>query len=385
MKLFKLESDTKKILLIFLSWRLFLIIISILAIKFIPLNFTDRFLGGGPIIFKLSPHLFSWVNFDGEHYLSLSLYGYKNLEQAFFPVFPLLISFFSSPFSKTLLSGIISHTIIGLIISNIAFLLSLYYLFKLIKIDYSRKIAFSTVFFIVCFPTAFYFGAFYNESLFLLLTVLAFLKAREGRWIQASLFGIVASATRVFGILLLPVLLIEAYQSRTKFSKFFWVLFIPMGLLSYMIYQYVTVGDALAFYHLQTIIGSQHQEGIILLPQVYFRYIKILLSFDRSNPMFQTICLEFLTGIVFFILPIIGYLKKLRLSYLIYAFFGFLIPTIQGSFSSTPRYVIVLFPSFLVLALIFNKFAKFKILMLSLFIILLIVETSLFLRGYWVA
>lgn len=385
MRLLKLSDEIKKILLIFLSWKLLLIIVSVFAINFIPLNFTDRFLGGGPIIFKTSPHLFSWANFDGEHYLSISLYGYKSLEQAFFPVFPILISILAYPFSQAFLSGVLAHTIVGLLIANTAFLLALFYLFELVRIDYTKKIAFYTIFFMILFPTSFFFGSLYNESLFLLFVVLAFLNARKGNWLAAGLFGAVASATRVFGVLLLPALFIEAYQSRAKLSKYFWILLIPVGLICYMVYQYISVGDAFAFYHLQTIVGSQHQEGIVLLPQVYFRYLKILLSFDILNPIFQTVCLEFLTGIAFFILPIIGYFKKIRLSYLIYAFFGFLIPTIQGSFSSTPRYVIVLFPSFLVISLIFSKFKLLKILLLIISAFLLIIEATFFLRGYFVA
>ncbi len=384
-KLIKLNSDILKIVLIFTSWKVILLLTLFLSINFIPLAFTDRFLGGGPIVFKVSPYLFSWANFDGEHYLSLSLYGYKSLEQAFFPIFPLLISVFAKPFSQTVLTSIISHTIIGLIISNASFLIGLVYLFKLIKIDYQKKIAFLTILFLIFFPTSFFFGSLYNESLFFLLSVLTFLKARQGHWLQASLFGAAASATRAFGILLLPALLIEAFVIKENWRKFFWVFLIPFGLIFYMIYQYMSVGDAFAFYHLQTIIGAQHQQGFIFLPQVYFRYIKILLTFDGSNPFYQTIILEFASGILFFVLPLVGFFKKVRISYLFYALLGFLIPTIQGSFSSTPRYVIVLFPSFLVLALMTEKIKRLRYLLLLIFIILLIIETSLFLRGYWVA
>ena len=107
--------------------------------------------------------------------------------------------------------------------------------------------------------------------------------------------------------------------------------------------------------------------------------------FDKSNALYQTIILEFITGLLFLILPVLGFLKKVRFSYLFYSFLGFLVPTIQGSFSSTPRYVIVLFPSFLILAVITDKFRVIKYLLLIVFVILLIIETALFLRGYWVA
>lgn len=384
-KLLKFSRDTLNIILMFISWRVILLLISIFSINFIPLAFTDRFLGGGPIFFKINPYLFSWANFDGEHYLSIAIFGYKNLEQAFFPMYPLLISIFAKPFSTELLSSLINSTIVGLIISNISFLLSLLLLFNLLRIDYSRKIVYLTLTFILVFPTSFYFGAVYNESLFLLLCVLSFLNARKGRWFWAAFFGFLSSTTRIFGLLIFPALLIEAYQQRANLSKVVWIFLIPSGLGLYMLYQYFTVGDALAFYHLQKLVGEQHQSELTLLPQVYYRYVKMLLTTDKFNPIYQTVLLEFIVGITFFGLPLYGYLKKVRLSYILYALMGFLLPSVQGSFSSVPRYVIVFFPSFLILALIVDKFRIIKCLLLIIFIIFLIIETSLFLRGYWVA
>lgn len=385
-KWLKISIETFRIILLFISWKALLLLVLFVSIKYIPLAFQDRFLGGGPLLFQISPELFSWANFDGEHYLSIATYGYKGLEQAFFPIFPLLISFLAKPFSPDLLSSLINYTIVGLIISNLSFLLAMLYLFELITIDYSKKIAFLTLVMIICFPTSFYFGSLYNESLFLLLSVLTFLNARKGKWFLAAIFGLIASGTRVFGILLLPAILIEAYRSKEKFSKIFWVFLIPLGFIIYMWYQYITVGDPLAFYHLQKNVGEQHQTGIILPPQVFYRYTKMLLSFEGFKPIYQTIILEFFVGIIFLILPIYGYFKKIRFSYIFYSLLGFLLPSIQGSFSSLPRYVLILFPSFLILSIWFDKMPrKIKVILLLCLIALLVIEAALFFRVYWVA
>ncbi len=385
-KVIDLKSDAFKILYLFLLWKILLIATLLYAIKFVPLGHTDRFLGGGPLIFPLVPELLSWANFDGEHYLAISIFGYKALEQAFFPVYPLLISFFAKPFYSNSFFTLVNSTIAGLLISNISFFLSLLILYKLILLDFSKKTALVTIIMLLIFPTSFYFGALYNESVFLLVSSSAFYLARKKRWVLGSIFGIVASATRAFGILLLPVFLIEAYLQKEKMKNYFWIFLIPLGLVLYMYYQYLTIGDPLAFYNLQSLVGEQHQSGVVLLPQVYFRYIKILLTLDIKNILYQTILLEFLVGIIFFLLPIIGFFKKVRISYLFYGLSAFLLPTIQGSFSSLPRYVIVIFPSFLILALIFSKqSAVYKLLWMILFITGLFIESMLFFRGYWVA
>jgi len=381
-----IRSSVFIILLIFLLWRSLLIIATLLSVKFIPLQYHDRFLGGGPINYQILPQLFSWANFDGEHYLSIAIFGYKSLEQAFFPIFPFLISFFAKLLSPDFLSLLINSTIIGILISNIAFLFSLIFLWELIRIDFPKRIALLTIITLILFPTSFYFGALYNESLFLLLSIISFLSARKGKWFIAGVAGMIASATRVFGFLLLPALIIEAYQQKISPSKVLWILLIPLGLGVYMWYLYLTVGDPLAFYHFQKLVGEQHQQGIILLPQVYFRYFKMILSVDKFSSLYQTIWLELIVGLLFFILPFYGYFKKIRLSYLFYALAGFLLPSIQGSFSSLPRYVIVFFPAFLSLALLINNLPKFfRLTYLLISTLFLIVETALFLRGYWVA
>ncbi len=374
-------SDLKIIFGLFLLWKITLFFILIFSLNFV--NLAGRnFLGGGFENYISNPWLFAWANFDGEHYLSIAQIGYRGLEQAFFPVYPILLNVLTKPFDNSSTS-VVS---IGLLISNFSFLFSLIILYKLIILDFPKKIAYLTIICLLIFPTSFYFGVVYSESLFLLLSLLSFYAARKNKWFWASFFGIIASVTRIFGVLLLPALFLEAWQQKKSFRKYFWIFAIPLGLFAYMYYQWITVGDPLAFYHLQKIVGPQHESGITPLPQVYFRYIKMLLTTEISNPIYQTIILEFFVGVAFFLLPIYGYFKKIRLSYLFFALIGFLLPTIQGSFSSVPRYIIVFFPSFLSLAVFVKSLPLFvRVIVLVLFYVWLMFETAHFFRGYWVA
>lgn len=390
----RLRAEFKKIVFLFLGWRLLLILVAILAVNFVPLGATDRFLGGGPDNYQLAPAFFSWANFDGEHYLSISIFGYKDLEQAFFPVYPKLINIITGKIAATFplvsiynyLTIIFTSTFVGLIISNLFFLLSLILLFDLINLDYPERISFLTIIMLLFFPTSFYFGSLYSESIFLFLLIATFYSARKRRWWLAGVLGALASATRIFGILLIPALIIEIWQQKEDRKKLFWLLLVPAGFLSYMFYQWQSVGDPLAFYNLQKIVGEQHQSGIILFPHVIFRYLKMIYIIDINNPIYQTIILEFISGISFLFLHIYGYFKKIRLSYLFFSFFAFVLPTVQGSFSSLPRYVLILFPSFLAFAIVVDKVPKLvRVIIFLMLGFLLILETALFLRGYWVA
>lgn len=369
----------------FLIWRFGILAVLLFCLTFIPLQSTDKFLGGGVINYHRLPEIFAQANFDGEHFLSITAFGYSDREQAFFPLYPLVVHLVASPFKVNIYSSLLSSVIVGVVISSVCFLAALLILSQLLKLDYSNKTISWTLILLLVFPTSFFFGIFYSESLFFLLLLLSFYFARRERWVISGVFGMLASSTRVFGILLLPALMIEACQQGKRWRDVWGLLLIPLGLLGYMIYQWQTSGDPLAFYHLQGTIGEQRQLGLVPYPQVLFRYIRMLTTVSMENPIYQTVLLEFLVGVVFLLLPIVGFFKKVRWSYLFFALFGLLLSPFQGSLSSVPRYVIVLFPSFVILAMLVSSWTKFaKVSLVITLSILLIVEASLFFRGFWI-
>lgn len=365
----------------FLIWKAVLVIILSFSYEAIPLYSLDL-LGGGYAKYLIHYYVLPWANFDGEHFLSIAMNGYNQYQQAFFPLFPKLISLGLIAFGNNILIGALT----GLIISTIAFFAALIFLYKLLKLDYSSNFSVSVIAVLLLYPASFYFNAVYTESLFLFLIVASFYSFRTKHFLWASIFGLLASTTRVFGVLLFVSFLIEIFIYKYPVKRTIWILLIPAGLLGYMVYLYYSVGDPLAFYNLQLIVGEQHQRGVVLFPQVVFRYIKIILGNESLNPLFTTILFELAVGVGFILLPIIGYFKKIRISYLFFAFMAYLLPTIQGSFSSLPRYVLILFPSFIVLTMMIKVLPvslRFALGFLSL--ILLIIETTFFLRGYWVS
>jgi len=94
--------------------------------------------------------------------------------------------------------------------------------------------------------------------------------------------------------------------------------------------------------------------------------------------------LEFLAGALFLGLILYG-LNKLRLSYIVYTALSFFLPTFTGTFSSMPRYVLVLFPLFALLATLLEKAPRvvFKS-YLAVSAILAAITIALFTRGYFI-
>lgn len=378
----------KQIFKYVLIWRVFLTFVSWVGIKLLP--FKDSFPYREELLVPYgSPLFYTWANFDGVHYLGIAKNGYfAQFTQAFFPLYPTLIRFFDLLVNNLLLSG--------LILSHVFLVLGLNYLSELVRLDYGKKVAQKVVILLLVFPTSFFFGSLYTESLFLLLIVGSFYAYRVNNYKEAILLSAFASATRIIGVFMLPSLLHEHYLLKKNklgtdlkhklrtYLSFLSVGFSASGLVAYMTYLHRIHGDALYFLSAQPAFGAERSsDKIILLYQVIYRYVRMILSVDPYSLLFYTVNLEFWSSIIALILLCVAVYQKMRPSYLIFSFGAYFLPTLTGTFSSMPRYVLLLFPIFIVMAQIRNKWMFRTVLVI--FTILLIVNTILFTRGYWVA
>lgn len=377
----------KNLIRIFIAWRLLLFIVIYFVFFLFP--YRDDYAYTNiwkftPLYFPASsPLLFPWANFDGVHYLSIAASGYSN-DLGFFPLFPVLIKLWSmllgakNPFD---LGFILS----GLIIANACFITALVFFRKLIKLDFPEKIATESMLYLLLFPTSFFFAAIYTESIFLLLTVLSFYFARGKKWGRASIFAILLSSSRVVGIAILPALLYEFYiEEKTFFSKkIIPILLTPFGLLSYVFYNYFQFGDPFLFIKAhENINPTRSVDHPILFPQTLFRYLKIITT-TYGNYEWWIALLELASFLIACAFLFIAWKKKVRISYLIFSVFAFLVPISSGTFSGLPRYILILFPMFIGLALTKNKVAK--IIYIGVSLIILVLLLTAFSKGYFVA
>ncbi len=383
----------RKILYYFIAWRILLQIILLLSISILPLQLN--FLGGGLTEYLKKPYLWAWANFDGEHYISLARDGYKALTYFYFPYYPDSIRAFARLYENTFYNYLIS----GILISHVSLILGLIGFYKLITIDYKEKIANDVLILLLLFPTSFFFAGVFTESLFFALIVWSFYYARKKNWILAGILGALSTATRITGLALFPALIVESliHGKKLNISQIIGILLTPLGMIFYMIFLKIETGDYLAFFHnLETVYGPQRSSHLVLFPQVMFRYIyRIIpnLNYDYTPIVFTTF-LELGSAILFALILFIGLTAgwtkfkdyKLRLSYSTYFLFGYLIPTFSGSFSSFPRYVLILFPAYILAGVFMNKINYvYKIIIYLLLVLGLSVSSSLFFRGYWLS
>lgn len=355
----------------FIVWRLGLNLFAYIALQTI---YLKRDFVGSPL----------WANFDGVHYLAIAEGGYHQYQHAFFPLFPLLIRALEPAIGA-------NYSKSGLLIVHGAFILSIFLFWKLVTLDFSSSIGRWAVVFLLVFPTSFFFASIYTESLFFLFAVSSFFAARRKRWFWASVLGAFAAATKFVGLALLPALIWEWWEQnklkmkkeKLKIGDFWWLFLIPLPLIGYMIYLYFSVGDPLAFIHAQPAFGANRSGGeLIFLPQVLFRYLKIFatvswVEYDMRIAFLEFFLFSFVLGLL-----VLSW-KTMRKSYLIFSLLLILIPTLTGTLSSMPRYVLVIFPLYTILATLQNNFLKLSLCFS--FLLLLAILTMLFIQGYFVA
>ncbi len=373
------DKITKFVIKSFLAWQVSIIVVTGISGRFLTLR--ESYLGGGTQAYVSNPLLYSRGNFDGIHYVSIAKNGYGYAQQAFFPLYPKLISVISAYVPDSYL--------VGVLISTLSFFLGSIVLIRLLNLDYSldkSKLVFGLI---LLFPVSYYFGSVYTEGLFFLLVVCSFYAARHDNWLMAGLLGGVASFTRLAGVFLVPALLVVLYicqkhQFRSSLKKLLCLLLVPLGLLLFVNYLDKTTGDPFAFFHAQKLFGQDRSEKIVLIYQVIWRYVKMVFTVNKSDPLYFTIILEFLIGVVFLISSVVG-LFKYRISYSLFSFLTFITPTLTGSFNSIPRYCLVLFPSFLLFADFLSVRPGMRKTVYLLSIALGVVSIALFSRGYWIS
>lgn len=299
----------------------------------------------------------SWNIWDSPHYLSIAEKGYQTIGEerfyiAFLPLLPTLID--------------LIHTITGLdflysgyLLSSFAAIATSILLYKLVRLDGDKQNAFYSTLFLLIFPTSFFLFIPYTESTFLFLAISSFLLLRKGYFWLALIMAALASATRITGLALIPALLVEVYLLRKTYPitrvRVAASLIIPsIGFIVYLILNQAVYGNFLQF----ALVQKQNWHTFFSFPLGGLPG-----SFDslkwRTGTELYTVgyaqLIAFFAGVI--ALP---FIYKARLSYGVYATLALLIPYFQSFWLSMPRYLLVIFPLFIVLSQLLKRFTLIR-------------------------
>ena len=365
----RFNQTVREVLLDFVATRAVIIVIAEMAAVIIGQRAGEHVQESSNLLLNV------WGRWDAVHYLDIATHGYSGTDMAFFPLFPLLIRILGR------LVG--NHLVAGILISNASFFFGLLFLYKLLEHEYDRSVARRAIFYVSIFPSAFFFSAVYTESLFFMLTVASFYYMRAHRWWMAAAIGFFAAMTRVEGVLLLVPFAIEWYMQykndlRDHAKSLAAGALIPCGLFVYMAYLWVLRGDPLYFSHVQ-IHWNRHFAPPWV--SVISAFHKIAVATAGQTIANQAMEISF-TALMIAVL-VVGW-KQLRPSYIAYMALSILIPMSTSSLMSMPRFALVLFPMYAIMARegerpwVNNLIVAFSLPLLGLF-------TVLYADWYWVA
>jgi hypothetical protein len=341
---------------------------------------------------------------DSVWFLAIADGGYDGgAREAFFPLYPLLVRVAGAPLGSALIGGaLLSTALLGV---------ALVLLHRLVALDFERAVARNAVLVTALFPMAFFFSAVYSESLFLALSIGAVYAARRARWAWAGGLGALAAATRSAGVLLLvPLVMIYLWDvarptlrdRRPLRADVLWLALVPLGLVAYCAFLALDGHDALAPFHAQEVwfrsfagpfVGAW--DGLVAA----FDGARQLLSGARA-PVYFTPAggdpflvarhnLELFAWLVVVLVAVGGVLRRLPAAYGAYVVAALALPlsypVAPQPLMSLPRFVAVLFPLAIWLAVWMTGRAVRERVVLAVFAIALAVYTGIFATWHWVA
>jgi len=301
---------------------------------------------------------------------------------AFFPLLPLMMRALT-PFTGDPL-------VAGILISNIALLLASVLLYRLVVESRDRRLAERTTWYFLIFPAAFFGIAVYTESLFLLFAIGALYFARRGYWEIAALLGIAGSMTRLMGLIIAVMLLVEWWQQRRAMSggrrpspvALAAPAAVPLGTLAFMAFLWRAFGDPLAFVHGAAAWAREPQSPLELIAGLLQSPAGGWGSALLAGRVHFNDWLDFAFVVLFLILGLVLFYQK-RWSEGAFVTLGVLLSISSGLLMSQRRYMWVLFPAFIILAKWGDRPWIDKLITTT-SLVLLAIFTALYANGYWV-
>lgn len=374
----------------FLVMRVVLTVWSILAVRAYPIEvpwddpmfeFYQEIVPGGYGDGRtVSDHLlWPWYRWDSYWYLEIAVEGYDAEGRgAFGPLYPALIRGLAP-----LLGG--HYMVAALVISNLATMLVIWLLYQEAYSLFDRGTARRSVLYLLGFPVAFFLLGAYAESVFMAFLLLAWRAASSEKWVQAGLWGAACVLVRFHGIaLLLPGAYLLWQRGALSKRKALAMLAIPLALAAWSLY--TRFGPVMAFpWQVQARVWGDHSawpwEGAI------HNLLTILGYYPLRNLSVFSLSLDLLSAALFLTLTVAA-ARVLPTEHVLLMGALLFVALVRvdgyGWMRATSRYMLPIFPGFIVLARAGRR-AAFHWPWISLSLALQAITSGLFFLWHFVA
>jgi Mannosyltransferase (PIG-V) len=364
--------DWREIAALFLGSRLLIWIIAGLSLTIV---------GKGPYFSQQTPGAGWFMRWDAGLYLILATHGYNlNLASptanvSFLPLYPLLVRGVS-------LGGLLPPWLAGYLVSWACLWVACVWLWRAVAREWhDARLATLSVAFLLLGPVSFFFSTLYSEALFLPLAIGCLDSARRGRWWWAGVLGALASLTRFIGVILIVPLLWQWLESagragRRRPPEFRLLLacLLPLtGFLAYCGYLWLRSGDPLLYFHAESgHFGRQFAWFYLLFARNGF----------TQQALFYQLWFAAATAVAFGLL-LAGVCFRIPVMYSVYGLSAVGVYISSRLLEALPRYCSVIFPLYIVLALVARRWPRLALPLLATSTALLALSTILYVNGYW--
>jgi Mannosyltransferase (PIG-V) len=290
------------------------------------------------------------LNWDGTHYLRLAAHGYRAAEHdgfRFVPLFPIAVSALHSLGLGLVAAGILLNAAAGGVAAVVLYLLAIDYC-------HDRARAERAFLLFLLFPSSYFLAAYYTEALFCALGFAAFLLARRRQWLAAGVLLGLMTATRPTAFCFASAIFAE-YLSWKRFSwraidrQILTFALAPLGLLAHMIYLHFRWGDALLFLHTQLLFPRIHFSPNLIRP-LWSMATYAAIAGHYGLWVEATYAWTALGCTMAAAIVLIPTARRMPLSYTVLLGASLLVLLSSGTLESSNRYVLPLFPLYLILA-----------------------------------
>ncbi len=281
---------------------------------------------------------------------------------AFFPMYALLMRW-----ANDLIPGP-GDVKAGVIVNFFALIVGVIYVFLLVRRDFSETIAWRTVGFLLLFPSAFFFSVAYSEAIFLVGVAGSLYHARRGQWVRAGLFAAFGSATKLAGIVLIVPLVVEVLSQRAwtrpRPYSLAGIALAPLGAIAYFSWLHVEYGSYRTFFNAQQnwIRESFSPVFVMGLRRLTGDISDAILFYPPTITPIPGVWILIDTTLVALFLAAGVYLwLRVRASYGALVIAPSLLFGLSGNPQSLNRYLLVLFPVYILLARIRSEAIRLAI------------------------
>lgn len=330
--------------------------------------------------------------YDGKWYEGIITqgYNYNGAAAAFYPLFPAIIISL-----KFITGGILPLTVIGFILNTALLAVTIYGLTVLAR-EFKIKFTWSVPIFFLLAPAAFFLHLFYTEPMFSAITLWAYIFALQRRWLPMALLLMLATASRLPGILTVGLCGLEFMRAHGYKLKRIWTpslayfTIAPLGFVAYSLSLAHIKGDPLAMFNAYKfsqdwtyqVFNSNIFHTIARVTKAVFMALTGQRPFDTDIfvnhfvPVFTVILL--VSASLYLIFKVRGNGIPLGVAGLV----SLIMFSLNNNLVSVHRYILPCFGIYIVLALLWQQYRRARPLIVVLCIFTVVLQIALLVPLY---